>query len=287
MIKLIDLLKEVEGEQNLSPEDKKKLEQAKALLATLDQVQEDTLSEDKITDVGNKLKKLGLSLGLLTLLAASSPAQQKAIDMAKAKAPTSQTTTDYKAKANAIMGTRDMDPNNPDDVKRVDTGYMKWVLGTSDDGILGQYTSQFMMPGTWAWKGDNALAKQGIETNKKLLQLSGLSVKQMEDWNKFVEWMKKDGKITIPTKEDIKLKRKPTPKPISGHSGLDSDPSIGQDVIDYYRSLPGNEDFFVKGEKEIKQVQQNIIAYRAQTVADWKAGKDDPKGVHPGIVMSK
>jgi hypothetical protein len=283
MIKLVTLLKEIEAEKNLSKQDKEKLEQAKALLATLNELEEGTLTEDKITDVANKLKKLGLSIGLLTLLAGTNPtsAQTKAIDLAKAK-----TTIDYKAKANAILGTKNMDPSNPEDVKRVDTGYMKWTLGTSDDGVLGQYTSQFMFPGTWAWKGDNALAKQGIETNKTLSQISKLEPEQMKAWNKFVEWMKKT-KITIPTEEDIKLKREPAPKPISGHSGLDSDPEIGQEVIDYYRSLPGNGDFFVKNWKEIKQVQQNIIAYRAQTVDDWKAGKDDPKGVHPGIVMSK
>ena len=177
-----------------------------------------------------------------------------------------------KEKANAIMGTTDMNPNNPADVKRVDTGYMKWTLGTSDDGILGQYTSQFIFPGTWAWKGNNALAKQGTETNKKLLQLSGLSVKQMEDWNKFVDWMKKakiDG------------------KKISGNPQLDTDPGIGIDVINAYKETPGGKGFWVNGEDELKQVQRAIKIYRDITVDDWKAGATDPKGAHAGIVMPK
>lgn len=277
MIKLIDLLREVESEQNLSDADKDKLEQARELLATLDNVQEGTLSEDKITDVANKLKKLGLSIGLMGLLAVpgQTSAQTKAIDIAKGKAPTTQTaqsTTDFKAKANAILGTTDMNPNNPADVKRVDTGYMKWTLGTSDDGILGQYTSQFMFPGTWAWKGDNALAKQGTETNKKLLQLSGLSVKQMEDWNKFVDWMKTS---------------KIDGKKISGNPQLDTDPDIGIDVINAYRETPGGKGFWVNGEDEIKEVQRAIKIYRDITVDDWKAGAKDPKGAHAGIVMAK
>lgn len=266
MIKLVTLLKEV-AKNTPTPEEQRVIDD---LLGSL--------QEGALDDILVKVKRYAKK-GLLTTT----------VLMALAASPefvSAQTDAGSKAKANAILGTRNMDPSNPADVKRVDTGYMKWTLGTSDDGVLGQYTSQFMMPGTWAWKGDDALAKQGTGTNKKLLQLSQLKVEQMEAWNKFVEWMKKTT-IIIPTKEDLKLNRKPTPKPISGHPGLDLDPEIGQEVIDYYRSLPGNGDFWVKGWKEVKQVQQTAMIYRDLTVADWKAGKDDPKGAHPGIIMPK
>lgn len=266
MIRLSDLLKEV-------AKDKPTPEEQKVIDDLLGSLHEGAL--DDILVKAKKYAKKGMLTATVLMYLAASP------EFASA-----QTDPGSKAKINAILNTKNMDPSNPDDVKRVDTGYMKWTLGTSDDGVLGQYTSQFMMPGTWAWKGDNALAKQGTETNKKLLQLSKLSVKQMEDWNKFVEWMKKT-KIIIQTKEDKKLNRKPTPKPISGHPGLDEDPEIGQEVIDYYRSLPGNGDFWVKGWKELKQVQQTAMIYRGITVDDWKAGKTDPKGAHAGIIMPK
>ena len=257
MIRLIDLLREMAEEVSPTPEEQRVIDD---LLGSLQEGAFDNL----LAKAKSYAKKGLLTATVIAALVASPELTS---------AQKSQMQDFSREKANAILGTKNMDPSNPDDVKRVDTGYMKWTLGTSDDGVLGQYTSQFVFPGTWAWKGDDALAKQGIETNKSLSKISKLDQKHMKAWNKFVEWMKEEGKLNG--------------KKISGNSELDNDPSIGQDVIDYYRSLPGNGDFFVKGKKEIIQVQQNIIAYRAQTVDDWKAGKDDPKGVHPGIIMPK
>jgi hypothetical protein len=157
MIKLATLLRELETEQNLSKQDKDKLKQARALLATLDQVQEYALSEDKITDVANKLKKLGLSAALTTLLAISSPAQQKAVDLAKAQAPTAQTS--------------------------------QTKVGTEKDGKYGQYTSQFRFPGASIIdKLTGTKTDLGLEGNNALKQLKSFGTDKMKVWNKLTDF---------------------------------------------------------------------------------------------------
>jgi hypothetical protein len=262
MIKLVTLLKEIEAEKNLSKQDKDKLEQARKLLATLDNVQEGTLSEDKITDVGNKLKKIGLSAALLALLAipSSTSAQKKAIDIAKAG--TTQT-----------IGQKEvaMNPNDPADVKNVDSNYMKWVLGTSDDGILGQYTSQFKFPNA-RLETDNKIIQLGLEDNKTLDIISNFDKGKMNQWNKFVDWM-------VASKIDGKK--------ISGNPELDKDSTIGMDVVRAYKETPAGKNFWVNDGDDIKEVQRYIKAYRDYTIASWKAGAKNLKGNYPGINLRK
>lgn len=164
-----------------------------------------------------------------------------------------------------------MNPNDPADVKNVDSNYMKWSLGTSDDGILGQYTSQFKFPHA-RLKVDNKIINLGLKDNTTLDIISNFDKGKMDQWNKFVDWMeasKIDG------------------KKISGNPELDKDPNIGLDVIDAYKETPAGKNFWVSGEDDIKEVQRFIKAYRDYTIADWKAGAKDPKGVHPDIELRK
>lgn len=251
MIKLVTLLKEIETEQSiiakLSPEDKQKYEQALAIL------QDETLDEG----VKDSLKKLGLSAAIIGALLAtpSLGAAQKAA-VKDLKAQTSITT---------------MNPSDPTDIKNVDSNYMKWALGTSDDGILGQYTSQFKFPNA-RLKVDDKIIQLGLKDNTTLDVISNFDKGKMDQWNKFVDWMKAS---------------KVNGKTISGNPELDTDPNIGLDVINAYKETPAGKNFWVNGEKDIKEIQRFIKAYRAYTIADWRAGAKDPKGRHGGIELRK
>lgn len=253
MIKLIDLLKEV-SENTPTPDEQKVIDD---LLGSLQEGAFDNL----LAKAKNYAKK-GLLTATVIAALVGSPELTKAQKTQIQGLPKAQTTTQAPA---------DMNPNDPADVKNVDSNYMKWVLGTSDDGILGQYTSQFKFPHA-RLKIDDKVIQLGLKDNTTLDVISKFDKGKMDQWNKFVDWM---------------VASKINGKKISGNPELDKDPTIGLDVINAYKATPAGKNFWVSGEKEIKEVQRFIKAYRDYTIADWKAGKQDPKGEHGGIELRK
>lgn len=233
MIKLLHLLKEVASENNLSQEDKAKLDQAKEILASLENLEEGALDESKISDATAKLKKLGLSAALFAILAATpnlSAAQEKVVDAAKPVAAAQVT-------------------NAP-------------RTGTQVDGINGQFTSQFKFPKAFLVDFNTGkLADLGVEGNNALQQInkSGLTVKQMAEWNNFVSWMQSKG--------------------YSGDVKMDHI-EFSNDVLEQYKKE--NPSFWItvskdKKNPDIAKIQDVVKAYRTYTIGMWKAGKNDIK----------
>jgi hypothetical protein len=253
MIKLIDLLKEV-ANTTPTPEEQKVIDD---ILGSLQEGAFDNL----LAKAKSYAKKGLLTATVIAALVASpelTNAQKKQIEAI----PTTQT-----------IGQKEvaMDPNDPADVKNVDSNYMKWVLGTSDDGILGQYTSQFKFPNA-RLETDNKIIQLGLEDNKTLDIISNFDKGKMNQWNKFVDWM-------VASKIDGKK--------ISGNPELDKDSTIGMDVVRAYKETPAGKNFWVNDGDDIKEVQRYIKAYRDYTIASWKAGAKNLKGNYPGINLRK
>jgi hypothetical protein len=225
MVKLIDILREVAAEQNIKipPGKEAEVAQAKELLASLENLGEGALDEGKIEDIGRKLKKLGLSVALLTALAGPSitTAQQTAINFAKE--PTAVTATvgkwqgskDIKKIQNLMKAYRlytiakwkndkvyiiNQDKKysqlSDEEKESIESRYMKVVPETGEDGRNGEYTSQFTFPGSFLEDLNNGtITNLGIEGNAalKIVNQVGLTTDQMKDWNSFVKWMKGKG----------------------------------------------------------------------------------------------
>lgn len=145
----------------------------------------------------------------------------------------------------------------------------KAPTGTAVDGIIGQYTSQFIFPKAY----DTINRKRidlGFEGNEALKKISSFDKGKMQQWNNFVNWMKS---VSIEGKK------------VSGNPILDTDPSIGMDALEMYKQTPGGKNFWVKDTNDIKAVQDFIKAYRVYTVADWKLGDGEGKGGHGTITL--
>jgi hypothetical protein len=269
MIRLIDILREIAEEASPTPEEQKVIDD---LLGSLQEGAFDSL----LAKAKSYAKKGLLTATVIAALVASpelSSAQKSQVQkLPNATAQTTQPGSD--ARIDAILGTRDMNPKNEADIKRVDSSFMKWALGTTDDGILGQYTSQFKFPGSYKWTDPttDTLVLHDTRSNAQLSKIGNLEQGKMEQWNAFAEWMKHT---------DINGKK------ISGNPALDVDSDLGQQVIDAYKQTKQGKNFWVSGEEDIKVVQRFIRAYRDFTIKDWKAGATNPKGGHTMIKMSK
>jgi hypothetical protein len=141
--------------------------------------------------------------------------------------------------------------------------------GTSVDGILGQFTSQFKFPGAFNITDDKRI-DLGLERNKTLSTIRNFDKGKMKEWNKFVDWMKI---AKIDGKE------------VSGNPILDKDSTIGVGVIDVYKKTPQGKGFWVKTGDDIEEVQDFIKAYRKYTIADWKLGDGTVDGGHSVITF--
>lgn len=223
---MIKLIKEAQANTalaKLSPEELKQYKQALNIL------QDDETLDESIKD---SLKKLGLSAAVIAALLLSpqlSPAQKAAVSNLKGQ--TTMTTTTSTTKTNPNFWVKDtndiksvqkvikayrlysieqwkagkneiemsgttVDPNKPEDVKRVEKNYMLWCLGTSEDGKNGQYTSQFEFPGAFLKDLNSGKVQNlGLKGNESLslINSSGLTVQQMAEWNNYVKWMKDKG----------------------------------------------------------------------------------------------
>lgn len=129
--------------------------------------------------------------------------------------------------------------------------------GTSVDGIVGQYTSQFKFPPAFLQDLNSGTVKnlgvdgnQALDDAKKLLGSD--AVKKMEEWNKFVDWLKKSG--------------------YSGNKEMDH-VEFSQDKLDQYKKI--NPDFWIEDRNDIRAVQKAIKDYRTYTIAMWQINKGD------------
>lgn len=106
----------------------------------------------------------------------------------------------------------------------------------------------------------------GFEGNEslKLIKDSTLTIKNMEEWNKFVEWMKTNG--------------------YSGNKSMDNI-RFSDDVLKTYKQQ--NSNFWIKSNADIKKIQTAIKGYRKYLIAMWKKGKKviniSGKELKPGV----
>jgi hypothetical protein len=124
--------------------------------------------------------------------------------------------------------------------------------GTDVDGINGYFTSQFEFPTAFMHDiNSNKILDLGIQGNEvtKIINSTGLSVKQMGEWNNFVKWMKSKGYSGTKQMNNIKFNEK---------------------VLDEYKQK--NPGFWVKDGKDIEKIQTVLKAYRLYTIASWKLG---------------
>lgn len=232
MIRLIDILREIAEEASPTPEEQKVIDD---LLGSL---QEGAF--DSLLAKAKSYAKKGLLTATVIAALVASPELSSAQKSQVQKLPNAQTALTKKA-----------------------------PTGTSVDSILGQYTSQFKFPHA-RLKVDKKIIDLGLEDNKTLDIISNFDKGKMDQWNKFVDWMKVS---------------KLNGKTISGNPTLDADSDLGQQVIDAYRQTEQGENFFAKSLTDIAPVQKFIKAYRLYTVADWKLGDGEGKGGHTIIEL--
>jgi len=199
-------------EVKLSPEDQEQFKQALVIL------QDETLEEG----VMDKLKKLGLSAAVIAaLLASPQLSQAQKSTVGDLKAQTTMTTSTERT-------------------------------GTDVDGINGLYTSQFKFPTAFLRDlNSNKIINLGIQGNNvlKIINNTGISVKQMAEWNNYVKWMEGKG--------------------FSGNKKMDNI-QFSENVLEQYKQE--NPGFWIKDSSDIKKIQTVLKAYRLYTIGVWKLG---------------
>jgi hypothetical protein len=220
-------------EVKLSPEEQEQYKQALVIL------QDETLDEG----IKDKLKKLGLSATVIAALLASpqlTQAQKSPLeDLAK------QTTTTVTPKR----------------------------VGSSVDGIVGEYTSRYMFPlkssdtltSVTKLNGEVIASSQtGEKTAHKMTIATaakhGLSIDQMKQWNNFIQWMKS--------------------KEYAGSSKMNNT-AYSWGIVDEYVA-DGHPDFWVEDEDDVKAVQAALQEERAKIIEQWKAGGKGAPGIKIG-----
>lgn len=236
MIKLTDLLKEIE-------EQSQEQEIIDDLLGTLNEGAFDDLL-DKVKDYA---KRGLLTAGVLAALMAApqlSAAQKAQVqDIAKktaiSKIPTS--------------------PGMPTPISP-DGGEPPVRDTTPIDGKIGSVTSQFTFP-DGIITSQNYLNNQLISatrqqippgtsfTNMSSVNKFRLTPGQMIEWNDFISWMKKSG--------------------YSGNDELNHN-RYDKEILAKYRKI--KPDFWIKGDDDVKKVQETIKAYRVLTLRVWLMG---------------
>ena len=139
--------------------------------------------------------------------------------------------------------------------------------GTDVDGINGLFTSRFEFPTAFLKDLNSGNIKNlGYEGNDALQKVneSGISVKQMAEWNNYVKWMKSKG--------------------FSGNKKMDN-VKFSEDILEQYKQE--NPEFWIKDSNDIKKVQTVLKAFRVYTIAVWKLGIDGAikKGFGPLKIM--
>ena len=150
-----------------------------------------------------------------------------------------------------------------------DTTLSSKKIGTSVDGIIGEWTSKFIFPGSSFREIEKVIGKTvkdttvntGIEGNNLLMKkFSRIGAEDMKAWNDFVEWMKTKGYSGNPQMNHRKF---------------------SETVLAEYTA--DNPDFWVKDSNDVKIVQRVIKAYRADIIAKWKNTIIDDKGRMIGL----
>jgi len=135
--------------------------------------------------------------------------------------------------------------------------------GTQVDGINGQFTSQFKFPNSYL--KDLNTGKTDTLNRKNIKPFAPtITVKQMAEWNNFVEWMKQKG--------------------YSGNNKMDNI-SFSNDVLEEYKKE--NPNFWVNSSNDIKSIQSSIKSYRQYIIDQWEKGKANitigGKDLKPGV----
>lgn len=225
-------------EVKLSPEEQEQYKQALALL------QDETLDEG----IKDSLKKLGLSAAVIAaLLASPQLTQAQKSPLGDLATQTTMTTTPKR-------------------------------IGTSVDGIVGEYTSRYIFP----LKASDTLTSI-TKINGEVVAVSktggkkehgmtistasehGISVPQMKQWNDFVGWMKSKGYAGDKKMNNI---------------------DYSWNIVDEYAS--SHPDFWVKDSNDVKAVQAALQDERTKIIEQWKVGgKGAPELSIKGTMMDR
>ena len=238
MIKLIDLLKEVQTEQEitakLSPEELEQYQQAIELLS----------SEKLDEGIEDKLKKLGLKAAVIAALLGTptlSPAQKAPVkDIAKI----TQTTPETK-----------LVPLSYEDVLKNDS--IRKLTPT--DGKIGSVTSQFVFPESVqtniavSIKGDTTFTVLATNfTNFRRFSKINLTDSEMREWNAFIKWAEEKG--------------------YSGNLSMNNDSFRKKALEEYAEEHPN---FTYLDEEKVKEVQGGFKKYRAVYISKWALGNEN------------
>jgi len=195
------------------------------LMPIVEQLQQEQLDEAGVKDIA-----LGAAMTAASIFGGSKAQAQNTPLQQLAKQPTTQTT------------------------KRV---------GSSVDGIVGEYTSKYLFP----LKSSDTLksiskvngevvsaTKTGGKTSHKMTISTasdhGISMDQMLQWNDFVRWMKSKGYAGSPKMNNT---------------------SYSWNVVDEYIA-DINPDFFIEDSSDVSRVQSALQTERAKIIELWKTG---------------
>ena len=161
-----------------------------------------------------------------------------------------------------------------DIAKTTQTDTAKTVRDTTAiDGKIGNITSKFIFPKSTISQYNylngrlTNFQQQAYEAGYGPIMSRNfqflLDPAQMNEWNDFVNWMKVTGISKIlPDSSGV----------ISGNNALNFKRN-DVPVLDYYRKNV-KPDFFIKGDDDVKKVQETLKAYRAYKVGAWLAGQE-------------
>lgn len=169
--------------------------------------------------------------------------KQKIKDYAKKGAITASILT-------ALMASPEITQAQKDQINKiVNTSISTPRNGTQVDGINGQFTSQFKFPDSYLKNLNTGKTDTLNHSNIKPFA-KNISTTQMENWNSFVDWMKRKG--------------------YSGNEKMDHI-SFSNDVLEEYKEE--NPNFWVNSSNDIKSIQISIKNYRQFVVNQWEEGK--------------
>ena len=153
----------------------------------------------------------------------------------------------------ALMAAPQLSVAQKGELKDIAQTTMTTMKGTSVDGIVGQFTSQFKFPNAFLKDLDAGTTKDlGTQGNEAMSSIRGSKIGkvEMDQWNDFVSWMKEKG--------------------YSGKAEMDHVDFSGKVLNDYRKAHP---DFWIKNANDIKTVQKLIKDYRTITIAQWMNNK--------------
>ena len=137
--------------------------------------------------------------------------------------------------------------------------------GTDIDGINGLYTSQFKFPEAFI-RSQDKIRNLGVSGNTILQKLNSVNLdsSKMNQWNKYVDWLKSKG--------------------YSGNSQMDHITFSDKALAEYKKDNPN---FWVNSKDDIKKVQTIIKIYREYTISVWKLGIDNAvkKQITPASIV--